>query len=192
MDLVTLADYKVYKKLTKTDDDAVLELLISSVSEIVKVYCAHRFIDYYSASKEEHFHTVGDQEYLVLNEWPVKEIVSVYSRATYTDSYTLVSTAEYYLDPNTDSLFYLGGYWPNGVGSVKVTYKAGYSSAPEDVKLATYDLITHYFKEEFKERRSIGSASIDNSTRFNSTKFNQSKWPSHVIRILDMYRNVKG
>lgn len=192
MDLVLLDDYKTYKKLTKTDDDDGLNIIISSVSEIVKNYCGHTLVDHFSTPKEEVFNTVCGQKYIVLNEWPIVSITSVYSRKAYNYDYELVPSTDYYRDAESDTLHYLLGYWPDGLGSVKVTYTAGYDEIPEDLKLACYDLITHYFKEEYKERRSIGAASIDNSTRFNSTKFNQSKWPAHVVRILDMYRNVKG
>jgi hypothetical protein len=46
--------------------------------------------------------------------------------------------------------------------SVKVTYKAGYTSTPEDLKLAVFDLIKYYMKDERKERQTIAGATIEN------------------------------
>lgn len=188
--LVTIDEYKVYKKLTKTENDNELLAIINSASAMIKSYCGHSFVDYYSTNRVETFNIQPGIDDVTLNEWPIKEIVSVESRDSYSDSYSAVDTSEYFVDTSIDTIFKHSGYWPEGFGSVKVTYKGGYTTAPEDVKIACMDLVSHYFKEEYKERRSIGAASIDNSTRFNSSKFSNSKWPTHVVRILDMYRNV--
>lgn len=188
--LVTLADYKEYKKLTKTDDDDNLNALITSISQMIKTYCGHSFIDYYSVDKEEIFNVGCNQNSVILNEWPINSITSVQYRSTYDEAYETEDSSEYYMDMSSDALFKHSGYWPMGFGSLKVTYKGGYSETPEDLKVAVFDLVTHYFKEEYKERRSIGAASIDNSTRFNSSKFSVSKWPAHIVRVLDLYRNV--
>ena len=53
-------------------------------------------------------------------------------------------------------------YWPKGMKAVKVTYKAGYTSTPEDLKLAVFDLIKYYMKDERKERMTIAGASVEN------------------------------
>lgn len=186
-DLVTLEDYKIYKKLTKTENDEGLNVIIKSVSNMVKTYCGHSFIDYFTANKVEVFNIAEYQHAILLNEWPVKEVVSVESRNT-DGTYTVVDPSEYFVDTSIDTIFKTSGYWPSGFGSIKITYKAGYETTPEDLKIATLDLVTHYFKEEYKERRTIGQASIDNSKSYRQTL--STKWPMHVARILDMYKNV--
>lgn len=182
--LITLSDYKSYKKITKTDSDEELTGIISSVSSLIKTYCGHSFIDYYTTPAVEYFNIKQSQHAILLNEWPVKNVTSVEYRDKYDASYQVVSPAEYFVDTSIDTLFKHDGYWQEGFGAVKVTYTAGYQNTPDDVKIAALDLVHHYFKEEYKERKSLGAASIDNSTKFNS-----SKWPAHVIRVLDLYRN---
>lgn len=183
--LITLADYKLYKKLTKTDSDEELGAIIASVSNLVKTYCGHSFIDYYSTPKVEIFNVKQSQHALLLNEWPVNAVSLVEYRDEYTEPYTTLANTEYYVDTSIDTVFLHSGYWPEGFGAVKITYTAGYSSTPEDIKIAALDLVHHYHKEEYKERKSIGSASIDNGL----SKLGTSKWPAHIIRVLDLYRN---
>lgn len=183
-DLITLSEYKTYKKITKTENDDQLNLIIASISALVKTYCGHSFTDYYSTNKVEYINIEPSQHAILLNEWPIKEVVSIETIET-DNSYSLLDTSYYFVDKAIDTIFMRSGYWPQGYGSVRITYKAGYQTTPEEVKIATLDLVSHYFKEEFKERKAIGSTSIDNGTYFSS-----SKWPSHIVRVLDLYRNV--
>lgn len=189
--LVTLADYKTYKKLTKTDSDAELNLLITSVSALVKTYLGHSLIDYYSTPKVEVFNIARNTNTLQLNDWPINQVISVEARTTYSDTYTLYDPSEYQVDTYTDSIYKHLTYWPEGFGAVKVTYTAGYPATPDDIKLATLDLINHYHKEEYKEGKSIGNATINNNPAgFSRTAANSTEWPSHIQRVLSMYKNV--
>jgi hypothetical protein len=183
--LITLSDYKLYKKLTKTDNDEELASIVAAVSTLVKTYCGHSFIDYYATPKVEVFNIKPSQHAILLNEWPVKTVSLVEYRDAYDKPYQTMSASEYYVDTSIDTLFIHSGYWPEGFGSVKITYTAGYSATPEDVKLASLDLVHHYYKEEYKERKSIGTASIDTGLSKAAT----SKWPAHVARVLDLYKN---
>ena len=102
-----------------------------------------------------------------------------------------MASTEYYLDTSTDSVLYVTGStyknWPRGAGSVKITYTAGYASCPVDLKLAIFDLVTYYLKDEHKERRTLGGASIQNQ---GSTSLRDSvAFPDHIKRVLDLYKN---
>jgi hypothetical protein len=183
--LITLEDYKLYKKLTKTDSDEELSAIIASVSNLIKTYCGHSFIDYYTTPKVETFNIKQSQHAILLNEWPVKTVSLIEYREEHTEPYKTLDPSEYYVDMSIDTLFKHSGYWESGFGSVKVTYTAGYESTPEDIKIAGLDLVHHYFKEEYKERKTLGAATLDNGY----SKLGNSKWPPHVIRVLDLYRN---
>lgn len=183
--LVTLDDYKTYKKITKTESDEQIQTIISSCSTIVKTYCGHAFIDYHSTPKVEYINIEPGTHAILMNEWPIVAVSTIETRNS-DGTYTVLDASEYFVDKGIDTIFMYSGYWPEGYGAVKITYTAGYSTTPEDVRIATLDLVSHYFKEEYKERKSIGSASIDNTV----TSGTSQKWPPHVIRILDMYRNV--
>ena len=188
--LVTLEDYKTYKKITKTDADTELQYIIDSVNVLVRTFVGHSIIDYYTTARVETFNVQQGQAALQLNEWPVKEVVSVQTREDYDKAYVTMDPVEYYVDPDVDCIYVHGkaAYWPEGFGAVKVTYKAGYATVPLDLRMACLDLVHMYVKEEYKEKRAIGNTSIDNSTSRASSL--ATEWPIHIIRVLDMYRNV--
>ena len=129
-DLISIEDFKTYKKITKTDSDSELSLIISSVSSLVKQYCGHSFIDYYTTAKEETFNIFPAQTAILLTEWPLKEVVSISTRDSYKEAYATLDSAEYFADTASDTVFMHTGYWPEGFGAVKVNYKAGYASVP--------------------------------------------------------------
>lgn len=192
-DLITVAQYKDYEGITGIKQDLRLGQLIPSVSQLVKTYCGNSFIDFYSSNKTETFNVDWDTHVVQLTESPVIEVSSVKERSSYGSSYTTLTTSaqEYYLDSDTDSVFRTTGTgyknWKKGVGSVEVIYKAGYSTVPEDLKLAVIDMVTFYLKDEHKERRTLGSASIQNQ---GSTSLrNNVGFPDHIKRVLDLYKN---
>ena len=190
-DLVTLAEYKEAEGISSPKEDLRLAALVPAVSQLVKTYCANSIIDFYSTNKVETFSIDWDTYLVQLTESPVNAIVSVQKRDSVTESYSTVPTTDYYLDTATDSVLYVTGStyknWPRGAGAVKVTYTAGYASTPKDLKLAIFDLITYYLKDEHKERRTLAGATIQNQ---GSTSLRDSvAFPDHIKRVLDMYKN---
>ena len=190
-DLVTLAEYKEAEGISSPKEDLRLAALVPAVSQLVKTYCANSIIDFYSTNKVETFSIDWDTYLVQLTESPVNAIVSVQKRDSVTESYSTVPTTDYYLDTATDSVLYVTGStyknWPRGAGAVKVTYTAGYASTPKDLKLAVFDLITYYLKDEHKERRTLAGATIQNQ---GSTSLRDSvAFPDHIKRVLDLYKN---
>ena len=193
-DLITLQQYKTAEGISAPKDDARLNVLIPSVSQLVKTYCGNSFVGFFSSNKTETF-TLNWGTYIVqLTESPVNAIVSVQERNSYSDSYTTLTTGayEYALDSATDSILRTlssGRYknWPQGVDAVKVVYTAGYSAIPSDLKLAVLDLVTYYLKDEHKQRQSIAGASLQNQG--STSQNNNVSFPDHIKRVLDLYKN---
>ena len=192
-DLVTLAQYKEAEGISSSKDDLRFNSIIPSVSELVKTYCGNSFVDFYSSNKTETFTIDWDTYVVQLTESPVNSIVSVQERETYGGSYATLTTSdsEYYLESSTDSILRTndsGRYqnWPKGVGAVKVVYTGGYSEVPADLKLAVFDLVTYYYKDEHKQRQSIAGASLQNQGS-SSQRMNVG-FPDHIKRVLDLYK----
>ena len=192
-DLITLVQYKAAEGINTPKNDEQLNYIIPSVSQLVKTYCANSFVDYYSTNKVDTISVDWDTHIVQLTESPVNTIVSVEERSSYGSSYSTLTTGafEYYLDSVTDSVIRTtnGTYknWARGPGAVRVTYTAGYSVLPDDLRLAVFDLITYYLKDEHKERRSIAGASIQNQA--SSSQRNNVAFPDHIKRVLDLYKN---
>ena len=193
-DLVTLSDYKDAEGIGSPKEDLRISRIIPSVSQLVKTYCGNSIIDFVSSDKTEEFDIYWDTFAVQLTESPVISITSVQERSGYDQSYTTLTTGayEFYLDKRTDSVIRTNESgtrlnWTHGVGSVKVVYRAGYSSTPEDLKLAVFDLVTYYLKDEHKERRTLGGASIQNQS--STTQRDNVAFPDHIKRVLDLYKN---
>lgn len=192
--LITLQDYKTAEGITQPKDDARLNVLVPSVSQLVKTYCGNSFVDYYSSNKTETIDINWGTYIAQLTESPINTIVSVQERTAYNASYTTLTTGahEFYLHSDTDSIYRTtssGSFqnWPTGVGAVKIVYTAGYSAIPGDLKLAVLDLITYYLKDEHKQRQSIAGASIQNQG--STSQNNNVSFPDHIKRVLDLYKN---
>ena len=190
-DLITLEDYKEAEGISNPKDDLKLNALIPSVSQLVKTYCGNSIVDHYSTNKVETFSINWGTNIAQLTESPFVSITSVEERASFADSYTTIPATEYYIDASTDSVYRVttsgsAQNWPTGPASVKITYKAGYSTCPADLKLAMIDLITYYHKDEHKERKVMAGASIQNSA--STSQAGNIGFPDHIKRILDFYK----
>ena len=190
-ELITLREYKDMEGIQNPKDDYNLSQLITSVSQLIKTYCGNTFVDFYSTNKVETFTIDWNTHLVQLTESPVNTIVSVETRDSVTSSYSTVQTTDYYLDSNTDTVFYVTGSsyknWPRGAGSVRVTYTAGYQNLPSDLKLAVIDLITYYYRDEYKERKTLAGATLQNPG--SSSQDSSVAFPDHIKRVLDLYKN---
>lgn len=188
--LITLDDYKTAKKITGFGDDVRLEELVTSVSQLVKTYCGNSILDYFTVNKVEDFSLTWDSTFLQLTESPVNTIVEIQERRRPTENYSILDSNEYYLDTKTDSVIRIPTkyqYWPQGPGSVLVTYSAGYAATPADLLLAVADLVTYYLKDEHKQRQTLQGASIENARSGGNA--NNPAFPDHIKRVLDLYKN---
>ena len=201
-DLITLQQYKDFAGLTGVTMDARINVIIDSVSELVKNYCGTSIIDDYSSNKTEYF-DIHDNETtrVMLDEGPINAVSSVSERESQADAYVTLITEnsdssgkyEYIVDTMTDSIIRtnenIDKAFPKGRKAVKVVYTAGYSSCPEDLKLAIFDLVKYYLKDERKERMQIAGAMIENPT--STSIRNNAGFPDHIKRVLDMYKVYK-
>ena len=195
MDLVTTNEYKRYKKIEHNKDDNQLGALIPAISQLVKTYTGNAVVDYATINKVETFDIYDSlTSELFLTESPLTNVGLIQERSSLADSYTtLTEDTDYYVDKEHDRIYRVDGassikYFPKGFASVKITYRAGYESCPEDLKLAVYDLITYYLKEEYKGRRSMAGATLQNEA--STTIRNDIGFPDHIKRGLDMYKII--
>ena len=201
-DLITLQQYKDFAGLTGVTMDARINVIIDSVSELVKNYCGTSFVDDYSSAKTEYFDIKDNvTTRVMLDEGPINTVTSVQERESQADSYVTLITEnsdssgkyEYIVDTMTDSIIRTNEdtdkAFPKGRKAVKVVYTAGYSATPEDLKLAIFDLVKYYLKDERKERMQIAGAMIENPV--STSIRNNTGFPDHIKRVLDMYKVYK-
>ena len=198
-DLVTLQQYKDFAGLQGVQNDARINTIIDNVSKLVKTYCGTSFVDDYSSAKTEYFDIKDNlTTRVMLDEGPINAVTSVSERESQADSYVTLITEnsdssgkyEYVVNDDSDSITRTNSsstkYWPKGQKSVKVVYTAGYTSCPDDLKLAVFDLVKYYLKDERKDRMSIAGATVENPISTSLT--GNIGFPDHIKRILDMYK----
>lgn len=181
--LVTRSEYKQYAGLTSVNEDARIDNLIPKVSEQVKQLCRRTFVDYVNDTKVEYFD--GGHNLLVPTETPLLSVNSIEYSQNYGATYTeLVEYTDYTLlkrDNTILSLSKLGFPWlPNGY---RLTYTAGYETLPEDLKLAVFELITYYIKND----GAIHSNKAPGTNTVQIEYVTTTALPSHIKRVLDQY-----
>jgi hypothetical protein len=200
--LVTLQQYKDFAGLQGVQNDARINVIITSISQLVKSYCGTSFVDYYSSAKTEYFDILDPlTDRVMLDESPLVTVTSVQERTDQASSYVTLITEnsdssgkyEYIVDTVSDSIIRTQStgtkYFPKGRKAVKVVYTAGYSATPADLRLALFDLIKYYLKDERKERMTIAGATVENQV--SSSIAGNTGFPDHIKRILDMYKILK-
>ena len=201
-DLITLQQYKDFAGLTGVTMDARINVIVDSVSQLVKNYCGTSIIDDYSSAKTEYFDILDAKTTrIMLDEGPIVAVTSVQERESQADSYVTLITEnsdssgkyEYIIDSTTDSIIRTTSTGTKnfriGHKAVKVVYTAGYSATPADLKLAVFDLIKYYLKDERKARMQIAGAMVENQV--STSLRNNIGFPDHIKRILDFYKLYK-
>lgn len=204
-DLVTINEYKMYTGISSTNQDVAITLLISTISKLVRTYCNRSFTEYYATNKVEVCD--GGDYYIYLEEVPIVSIVSVERSFDNGQTYSLLNNySDYVVKQNHGAIQAAGSgvhlvdmglatdtyayntrlpEFPYIMNGYRITYKGGYLTCPEDLKLAVFDLITYYARSDMavKSTRlagSVGSATLEYITTSN--------FPAHIRRVLDMYR----
>ena len=180
--LITKAEYKAYAGINSTNQDAELDSLIPKVSELVKSYCRRTFVDYVSDPKVQILK--GGNTELLLEEYPVIQVVGVQQSTDYGQTYTSMVKFTDWVQDGDDVVSLAPTGFPYVINGYKVTYFAGYETLPDDLKLAVMDLVEYYLK----------NSSAVHSTRQVSPNTMQveyvtgSQFPAHIRRVLDMYK----
>ena len=194
-DLITVQEYKDAEGIRGDNNDDRLAIFVPQVSDLAKKYCGTSFIDFYSSAKTETFNIIDNYtSVVVISETPVNSVTSVKERDNPTTAYlTLTNNTDYYIDTNSDSIFRLDSdgnrkAYKKGFGAIEVVYTAGYSATPSDLKLALFDLVTYYLKDEHKQRLTLGGATIQNQG--SASLRTSTDFPDHIKRVLDLYRVV--
>lgn len=181
--LITKADYKAYMGINSTTHDNAIDILIPKISELIKNICRRSFVDYVATPKVEYHE--GGALILVPEEYPVISVTSVEYSSTNGSTYTpLVEYTDYALSKATNSIkaLYPSGF-PSAVNGYRLTYTAGYSVLPEDLKLAVLDLLTYYLKND----SAIHSNKAPGTNTVQIEYVTTTNLPAHIKRVLDLH-----
>jgi len=185
IDLVTLAEYKSYIGITNPSEDVVLSALITKVSAFVKRYCRRTFVDYVDEARTDTFSGGTNFQF---KEYPVLTIPDVSYSDDFGKTYTtLVEYQDYIFNQSTEELEFLIAPYnisTSKANRFKITYTAGFEEIPEDLKLAVFDLIKYYYRNDgaVHSERSPGS----NTVQIDYVTSNAL--PAHISRVLKLHQ----
>ncbi len=136
IDLTTVAAVKSWLGITSSDSDAILQRTVSNVSRFLLSYLSRQIVP---ADFSERYDGVGyPSQRLVLRQWPVISIASVYLGSTIIAAapgpgpgfgqagYTLAPSGDAPPPGSTQWLDFSGYGLPMGAQNIGVTYRAGY------------------------------------------------------------------
>lgn len=181
--LVTLAEYKAYIGINSPNQDGVISALIPKVSALVKSLCRRTFVDYVATDKVEYFD--GGTAYISPEEYPIISVTSLEYSNDYGGIYTpLASITDYAVRKTSGNIIPTKRLkFFEAVNGYKLTYKAGYTELPEDLKLAVLDLITYYLKND----AAIHSSKAPGTNSVQIEYVTTTNLPAHIKRVLDLY-----
>lgn len=184
--LVTLNETKDYLGIVSGEQDSRIKNLILYVTDFIKLYCGRTFIDNYANGAYTNIteYWSGGYNYYYTKEFPVRSLISVSLSTDLGTTYTtLTAGVDYAIDLEKDRIYITEGDLYSGVNSYKFVYTAGFAVTPDSLKVATFDLINYYLKQEATPRKTSGSISIE--------YIRSSDLPYHIKRVLDLYRVIE-
>lgn len=186
--LITLAEFKAYKNINSTNQDAAINTIIPKVSAFVKTLCRRSFIDYADEAKVETI--TASPKSILLTEFPVIEVLSVEESIDYGKTYTALNEFDSYVVDKTAGAvmptYSEFNTLPNGY---VITYKAGYAEGlPEDLKLAVLDLVDYYLKND----SAVHSPKAPGTNSVQIEYISTTSLPAHIKRVLDQYASHYG
>jgi hypothetical protein len=202
-DLVEIDDVKSWLNIpsTNTDDDGLLQLLISSFSQYVlnrtgqqSFSTVNSYTDIYS----------GNNSYrLFLRNTPIQSVTSIIVGAWTVPQSTGLTTNGWYIDPDGKSVVLrssASGYmtapyssyyttWPGcflrGQGNIQVTYTAGYNSVPYDLQEAVMEAVAiNYSRKDWID---LASKALSPTGGGGSTRYRDWHLPPGIRIVLDYY-----
>lgn len=182
--LITLQEYKEANSINSTEYDGRISSIILRASNYIKSYCNRTFIDHYDKLTSSFLPIVEYSNingYFYPSEFPIQELVSVEYSIDYGTTYTPYTSISVF-DRQKDAIL-IGADDTSSIeqaNAFKITYKGGYSSTPEELKLACIDLVDFYYKNESTPRKTSNNNVVEYVMG--------SDLPSHIKRVLDLYR----
>jgi len=179
----------VANEITVTGFDRLrLERLINGTSQAIETYCDRVF---HAAAYTEYFDGVSGSCKMYLKQYPINSITQfeMWDSENNVSSYIYTVNTEYLLY-DTAGYIYLRGGMTTGHKNYKIAYNGGYSTIPEDLKLACKMLCSAQWnagKAQGITAERIGDYSINygSSASLLAIMGNET-----VKQILDLYKKV--
>lgn len=209
--LVTVSEIRNYLQIVSDDkatSNANLQFLANYASSVIQSYCGRELTAAYVVEYKD-----GGKAQLFVDRIPINSINSVmeYSGSQYVELRSIATVdgelpnlvananavSDFTWDKDTGKiskdvalnsgnphLSLLGvPTFANYAKGVRIEYNGGYTTIPDDLKLATLDYVKMLYKKE-----QAGQVFALQGESKQSFPLSQNNFPPHIRRILDLYR----
>ena len=203
--IVTLAEAKAQLKIvdTNTKEDATFEGYINEISSAVELYCKRKFV---SQSITSELHDGNGGRFLYPRYFPIQQLSTESAPTTSQKLASLQyrnSPDDSWIDieDDIDHIFIETGddscrpfielydtYFPVGRRNITLSYKAGYTTVPSDVKMAVLEMIQMRWNEAKRGNDWLGQGNINASQSGNSYSTSLINLDKRWKSVLDRYR----
>ena len=174
--LITLAEIKEWLNLTGSDDNDFLQRSINEWSDTIETRLGRTIL---SANYTDEVHD-GGKRAVTLDNFPVTAISSIAVDGT------ALGTDDYTLKAKSGIIRMASGYnFAGGPGDILVSYTAGYTTAPGDLKRAVTQLVALEFYLSGHGRKALAKRSEstgDGSTTYERGPEDQEKIIRGIVR----------
>ena len=193
MSLLKIHEAKRRLGINSDEHDLLLLDLITDVSSLIETYCDRHF----EADDYIEYQDGLGEDYFLTDEWPINSIASIYDDPDreFTSS-SLVDSGYYTYYPYEGKVMLVATGAIIGVNlytvfstsqrGIKITYNAGYTTIPSDLKMIASEIMMKKFKNIQDKRTgitSIGSAGESFSITLTDVL------PDHKMILNAKYRN---
>lgn len=212
MALTTTAEYKAYAGITDTSRDTQIGVHLNAAEYAIRRYCGRNLSNGFETATRTEIYDGNSEAVIHLNEWPVTSITSVSLIDNSGSSTALETTGDYRVNLVTGELHRLGAVlsrfggeaggwmedygnvdrfgvypnWPDGAQNVSVVYVGGYTTVPDDIKMAVWRMIDMSLAEAGAnvglQSESIGS--------YSYSRLASSEKAEAIRDLLGIYRTV--
>ena len=203
--IVTLAEAKAQLKIvdSNTNEDATFEGYINEISSAVELYCKRKFV---SQSITSELHDGNGGRFLYPRYFPIQQLSTESAPTTEQKLASLQyrnSPDDSWIDieDDIDHIFIETGddscrpfielydtYFPVGRRNITLSYKAGYTTVPSDVKMAVLEMIQMRWNEAKRGNDWLGQGNINASQSGNSYSTSLINLDKRWKSVLDRYR----
>lgn len=179
--LCNLEEVKDYYGLrgAKPEEDEQYEKLIDHFTTIFETYCDREF----KSREHTEYHDGNGTRFLYPDQYPITSVSGIWSSTNWDwDDDTLIDSDTYAIK-NTNCIVRKSSVFTKYDNqNIKIIYTAGYSSIPEDLKLACIEEVVRAYKNR-KGVDVLAKTAADGSI----TRYTKDLMPS-TLRILDTYK----
>lgn len=179
--IATLEQFKQYLGITDDNKDALLQLILDGVNDLVLSYIGRTI----EADDYEEIIDGNGQLFFVVENYPINEIMAI-SKNNWTIAtpvWELLDESTYTADGKSGTINFLFNL-SRGFKNYKIEYNGGYETTPAWLVLAVLKMASKYWNT----RTSDGIKS--ESVAGDSISFDTTQIPNDILVVLETYRNL--